>query len=286
MINALRYGLASFLRLSKPFTFVFIATFVFLLMVELSQVALRATFVAQQVLSSVAPSTEVQAAPAEFSGMTMFAAQANVMNALVLMFLSIPVAGQFAQEYRYNTVANAFLLAPRRTAVFVSKLALVLVYVSSSVALMWIALLFLGPLLPDPIRDGTQMYSPLYAAGLDISWQLTFQESWWRVLLYVCGYMTVVSAFAVITKSQTLGVLIPLFFLGLIETAAHISDLLLDGGVIQLAWIPDQLRFFLQGQAWVNQDAGFPYASSIYFGGCLGLMLLSLLLFIRRDTKV
>ncbi len=280
MVNALRYGLVSFLKLSKPFLFLLISTAVLFCVVELSQVAVG--LVNQIQIQLGAPSA---VDPELFRGLSVFGAQASVMNALFLFFLSIPVAGQFAQEYRFNMLANTFLMAPNRIAVFFSKTTFALLYVVVSLGLFSLAVPVVGPLLPLKLEDGTATASPLFATSANISWTMTFEESWWRVVLYILGYMVIVISTSIITKSQTLGALLPFFYVGLVETVAAFADFLVTQGQITTNWIPEQLRFFRNGQAWINNDATFPHAGLIYFGGCLVLLAVSLVLFVRRDTK-
>ncbi len=281
MVNALRYGLVSSLKLSKPFLFFFISALVLFCVVELSQVAVG--LVNQVQLQMGTPGATD---PASFPGLSTFGAQASVMNALFLFFLSIPVAGQFAQEYRFNMLANTFLMAPNRIADFASKTVFALLYVLVSVGLLSLAVVLLGPLLPLKLQDGTATASPIFATSANITWTMTLENSWWRVLLYVFGYMVIVMSLSIITKSQTLGVLLPFFYLGLVETVASFADVLVTQKSIETNWIPEQLRFFRNGQAWINQDAAFSNAGLIYFGSCLILLVISLLLFLRRDTKV
>jgi len=282
VVNALRYGLVSFLKLSKPFLFLLISAIVLFCVVELSQVAVG--LVNQIQLQLGAPSA---IDPELFRGLSVFGAQATVMNALFLFFLSIPVAGQFAQEYRFNMLANTFLMAPNRYAVFFSKTTFALLYVVVSLGLLSLVLPLIGPVLPlKLLADGTATASPVFATSANIAWTMTFEDSWWRVLLYVLGYMAIVIGISIITRSQTLGALLPFFYLGLVETVAAFADFLVAQNQIQANWIPEQLRFFRNGQAWINHDAAFPHAGLIYFGGCLVLLAVSLVLFVRRDTKV
>ncbi len=280
MVNALRYGLVSFLKLSKPFLFLLISAAVLFCVVELSQVAVG--LVNQIQIQLGAPSA---VDPELFRGLSVFGAQASVMNALFLFFLSIPVAGQFAQEYRFTMLANTFLMAPNRIAVVFSKTTFALLYVVVSLGLFSLAVPVVGPLLPLKLEDGTATASPLFATSANISWTMTFEESWWRVVLYILGYMVIVISTSIITKSQTLGALLPFFYVGLVETVAAFADFLVTQGQITTNWIPEQLRFFRNGQAWINSDAAFPHAGLIYFGGCLVLLAVSLFLFVRRDTK-
>lgn len=282
MVNALRYGLVSFLKLSKPFLFLLISALVLFCIVELSQVAAGLVHQIQVQLG-----TPGAAEQEPFPGLSIFGAQASVMNALFLFFLSIPVAGQFAQEYRFTMLANTFLMAPNRIAVFASKTAFALLYVVVSLVLLSFAVALFGPALPLRIQDdGTATASPIFATSANISWTMTFEDSWWRVLLYILGYMAIVISISIITKSQTLGALLPFFYLGLVETVAAFADFLVAQNQIQANWIPEQLRFFRNGQAWINHDATFPNAGLIYFGGCLVLLVVSLVLFVRRDTRV
>ncbi len=280
MVNALRYGLVSFLKLSKPFLFFIISTVVLFCVVELSQVAVDLVHQLQLQLG-----TPGAADQEPFLGLSTFGAQASVMNALFLFFLSIPVAGQFAQEYRFNMLANTFLMAPNRIAVFFSKTTFALLYVVVSLGLFSLAVPLVGPLLPLKLQDGQAAASPVFATSANITWTMTFEDSWWRVLLYILGYMAIVISISIITKSQTLGALLPFFYLGLVETVAAFADFLVTEGQITTNWIPEQLRFFRNGQAWINNDAAFPNAGLIYFGGCLLLLAVSLVLFVRRDTK-
>jgi hypothetical protein len=280
VVNALRYGLVSFLKLSKPFLFLLISAAVLFCVVELSQVAVG--LVNQIQIQLGAPSA---VDPELFRGLSVFGAQASVMNALFLFFLSIPVAGQFAQEYRFTMLANTFLMAPNRIAVVFSKTTFALLYVVVSLGLFSLAVPVVGPLLPLKLEDGTATASPLFATSANISWTMTFEESWWRVVLYILGYMVIVISTSIITKSQTLGALLPFFYVGLVETVAAFADFLVTQGQITTNWIPEQLRFFRNGQAWINSDAAFPHAGLIYFGGCLVLLAVSLFLFVRRDTK-
>lgn len=286
MVNAFRYGLASFFRMSKPIFFFFLSSLVALLVIELSQFVIGLQQSLQNSQAMMTSSGDEMPVAAPFTGLTTFAAQGSVMNALVLFFLSIPVAGQFAQEYRFNTLANTFLIAPKRPAVFLSKAGFALGYVTVAIAVMWLAIDLFGSKLPVPVTNGSEAFSPLYVTSSNITWSMNFDSSWWRVLLYVCGYMSIVISISIITKSQTLGALLPFFYLGLVESAAAISDTLLTVGAISKDWIPEQLRFFVHGQAWVNSDSAFANSGYIYFGGCLFLLALGFLLFTKRDTKV
>jgi hypothetical protein len=281
MLNALRYGLVSFLKLSKPFLFFGLSAVTLFCVFELSQVAVGLVNTIQLQLGEPGAVD-----PLTFRGLSSFGAQSSVMNALVLFFLSIPVAGQFAQEYRFNMLANTFLMAPNRIAVFFSKTTFALLYVVVALAVLVLAVVLLGPLLPIALQDGTANASPVFATSANITWTMTFADSWWRVLLYILGYMVVVISLSIITKSQTLGALLPLFYLGLVETVAAFADFLVAQGQIETNWIPEQLRFFRNGQAWINNDPGFPQAGLIYFGVCLVILAVSLILFVRRDTRV
>lgn len=287
MINALRYGLATFLSFSKPLTFLLLSTLTFLLVTQIGQVINQLIETANQGLSSSTGGQSELEYLSTFRSLSEFGAQTSVMNALVLFFLSVPVAGQFAQEYRFNTLANTFIAAPRRAAVFLSKTFFALVYVAASVAIMWAIISVFGRALPAPLNQpgSTGIFNPAYSAGGDFVWQLKPDEDWWRIVLYVFGYMFIVISFSVITQSQTLGVLIPVFYLGFVESAAAISDAVNMTQVKQGDWIPDQLRFFVQGHAWINQDPSYEFAGLIYFGGIAALMGVSLWLFVRRNAS-
>lgn len=303
MINATRYGLSTFLSFSKPVTFLLLATFTFLLAAEIAQVINAIVFEQYTALKAQLAAMD----PAELGQMTgtdpdylktleifrplsVFGSQLVVLNGLVLFFLSVPVAGQFAQEYRFGTLATTFLIAPRRIAVFSSKVFFALVYVAASVGIMWLIIAVAGKWLPAPIglpvESSTGVFSPVYPAGGEFAWNLASSNDWWRVLLYVLGYMLIVVSISILTKSQTLGVLVPVFYLGFVETAAAASDSLNVAGVKSGDWIADPFRFFLQGHAWINQDAEYPLAGAIYFGVILILLALSLWAFVRRDAKV
>lgn len=288
MINALRYGFATFLSFSKPLTFLILAGVAFTLVVEIGQaINIQSLSFYQSMVESGAP-------PKELAGLEMFrpfstiGVQTGILNALVLLFLSVPVAGQFAQEYRFQTLATTFLIAPRRSAVFVSKTFFALLYVTAAVGIIWLVVTLLGPVLPAPITVGpesTGVFNPAYTVGGDLDWKLASSD-WWRVLLYVLGYMLIVISMAIITKSQTLGVLVPVFYLGFVETTAAVSDSINLTKLKTGDWIADEFRFFLQGHAWINQDADYPLAGFIYFGGILVLLGLSFWLFVRRDAKL
>jgi hypothetical protein len=261
VINALRYGFASFLSFSKPFTFLLLS------IVSSGALFSLALGPAQGVLGQQ---------------MSILGAQTLAMNALILLFVSVPVAGQFAQEYRFKTLGAALLAAPQRVPLFLAKNLFGLIYVAAVVAANWLFLDLFGRAMGLG-NQGTN-YSIFALTGGGFSWRFTGLDAYWRMMLYIFGYMLIVIALSIVTRSQTLGILIPFFYLGIIETLGAISDGLVKIHAISGPFIAGQFRFFNQGQAWINADAHHPSAGLVYFGVAAGLFALSVLLFARRDV--
>lgn len=270
MLNSLRYGFATFLSFSKPITFLVLALIT-------TYIVVAATQIIATVVIGLMPDAEVQT-------LGVFGARVNVMNAMVMFFLSVPVAGQFAQEFRFNTLASTFLVAPNRYTLFISKAAFALTYVFASIGIIWASFNFTASIFP-PALSGKGIFGPLYSANFELGWKLEESSDWWKVLVYVAGYMVIVIAMATITRSQTLGVLIPVFYLLFVEHGIGLAFGLYRLESSELFNIFDPLRFFMQGQAWVNADAAYPYAGLIYFGGVMAMFMWSFILFVRRDAK-
>lgn len=270
MLNALRYGFATFLSFSKPLTFFLLAALTTYIVVEVTQII---------------TSTFGQIPDSTLEPLGIFGAQLMVMNVMVMFFLSVPVAGQFAQEYRFTTLSNTFLIAPQRISVFVSKTVFALLYVFAAIAIIWVSFRFTATPLPLPLT-GSGTLSPLVSTDLEFTWQMISVDDRWKVLLYITGYMLIVISLAIVTRSQTLGVLLPMFYLLFIE-----PGLMFASGyfaVMQLTWLKfiDFFRIFTHGQAWVNGEPFFPYGGIVYFGVTAMMVLWSLVLFVRRDSNI
>lgn len=265
MLSALRYGARSVLTFSRPWLFLFLGTVSTVLIVMIYN------YFAQQLAVAMGPR-----APRT---LTLFGAQLQVINAFALMFLSIPVAAQFAQEYRYRTLTLAFLIAPKRWTVFVSKLLFSALYVALSVLVAWIVMVFVGPLIPTPINPSGGLSSFLTALSPQLPWAGTLGDSWLKILIYVLVYMSFVVSFAIITKSQALGVMIPFFYLTFVESFGAIVD------VAEATWFPQWLRPFMHGQAWLTNDPQLPHAGLMFFGYAAIAFAIAFVLFVRRDSK-
>lgn len=261
MINAVRYGLATFLTFSKPLTFFGLAIATSIFFLEMS----------------VGGNNELSR-----EGLSYFGAQTLAMNALVLFFISVPVAGQFAQEYRFKTITSTLLMVPSRMKLFLSKTFFALLYALTSVLLMWGFMQLLG--VSQRIVATGKNYSLFALTSGNFHWSSTGVDAYARMAAYILGYMLIVIAISVATRSQTLGTLIPFLYLAIVESIAATSDALIKLKVIQGPLIPDSFRFFQKGQAWINSDPHYPMAGIYYFGVCLIAFASSAVLFSRRSA--
>ena len=265
MLSAIRYGARSVMTFSRPWLFLVLGAVSAVLMV------MAYNWFAHELAISQVPRAPLP--------LTLFGAQLQVINVLGMMFLSVPVAAQFAQEYRYRTLALAFLVAPRRWTLFVSKIAFSAVYIVVSIIVAWIVLAIVGPLIPNPVQPNGGLSSFLTALNPNLPWAGSLGTMWWKILIYVLVYMAFVVAFAIITKSQALGVMIPFFYVLIVESFGAIVD------VAEATWFPSVLRPFMFGQAWLTSDPQYPFAGVVFFGYALIALVTAFLLFIRRDSK-
>lgn len=266
LINALRYGFASFLRFSKPLTFSALAAGASYLIIFLTQ-----WYYGQDLA---------------IESLSLYGGQSVVMNSLVLFFLSLPVAAQFAQEYRFGTLGSTLLIAPKRLVLFMSKTIFALLYVAVSVILIWVIIFSSSPLFGFlPSTEGTN-FSFLAVAGGSFDWTKIASDygtALVSLMCYIFGYMLIVISLSVATKSQTLGAIIPFFYLGLVETLATLSDYLVNRGAMKDDWIPESFRLFEKGQAWLVSDPNFQNSGLVYFGIAFAAFAGSALLFQRRS---
>ena len=258
MLNAIRYGFASFLGFSKPVIFFLLAAFSAWGVIYLTKQGVAATGKTLSILG----------------------AQSVVMNALVMFFISIPVAGQFSQEYRFKTLGATLLMVPHRLYLLISKTLFALIYVALAVGLLWGLIAGLSNFLG--LTATGVSYSFLAVTGANFSWNLSGLDSLLRILFYVFGYMLIVISISVLTKIQALGVLIPMLYLLILESIGAASDEAQKRGFIANPIIPEWLRIFKEGQAWINGDTG---AGLAFFSFSLVMFVISAFVFSKRSAS-
>ena len=299
MLNAARYALASFPTFGRPTLFL-------LLSVAAVVTVVRTTpFVLEPLLNSGI--TNAGQPSTQLPNLSVLGANLSVMSPLVLVFLSFPVAAQFAHEYKFKIISTTFLVAPRRLAVFGMKSLVTLLYVTVVLSLSWIALQTLSTVMPDtfPLPRNGFNSSFWYVVGHyslqpsdGFAWNsLQFGDVWWKALLYVCGSMLVVLSLSVITKSQALGITYALVFFAITEITPAVMPYL--GGILGQVFGPAganfvlffqetfgaAVRFFFNGQAWLTSDPRYPFAGVFFFGTIAFFTLIAARVFVRRDPK-
>lgn len=297
MINALRYAVASFSTFGRPILFIFLNS------TAVVMITVITTMVLQPVLSATLPGMEAETA---LPFMSVLGASLSVISPGAMLLLAIPVAAQFAHEYKFNILATTFLSAPRRLAVFVSKTLMTAIYVVLVVAISWLVLRTLGQTMPKefPFPENGYDSSFLYVIDYPLDpldgfdWHgMEFADSWAKIMMYVLGAMLIVLSFSVLTRSQALGITYGFLFFGVIELLAGLLPVLpqilgsvlgpATGPVIAiLSFIIAPFRFMYNGQAWLTNDPGSPLAGVYFFGTVALFVVLAAVVFVRRDPKV
>lgn len=188
-------------------------------------------------------------------------------NPISIVVLGTLAAQAFGQEYRHGTIRSTLTVIPFRSRLFVSKLVVVLAAILLATIAMTVAAWF--------------FVSATAPAGL--IGEMTFSselEIWIRTIGNLLGFMSIVFAITVLTRVLALGIIIPLVW-----------SLVVEGIIVGLfggeesgikAFLIDILPF----QAGANFVSGTDIVQSglIYFGWAVGLLVIALVVFKKRDA--
>lgn len=184
--------------------------------------------------------------------------QSLLGNPVALVLFASLGAMAFGHEYRYGTIRVTLTAFPRRTGVFLAKLAMTLLIVLA-VTVVSAVLAFVVGALAQPAVDG------------GVPWT----EVAWQIGVYAATYSLLAFSLTLLTRSHPLGIVGPVL-LSILE--ATVVGLLSD----RAPWLGEILPLSSL-QSWLAGEE--PLRSAVVWGVWLAALLISgFVLFKRRDA--
>lgn len=197
-------------------------------------------------------------APEQSATATDLVLTSVIGNPLVIVLVASLGSMAFGHEYRYGTIRVTLTAFPRRTGVFLAKLAttvvLVLLVVAAAVAAGYAAVQVSGA----PVRDGADW------AGL-----------FWQSAVYTVSMALVAFGLTVVTRSHPLGIVGPLLITVLEAVLVAVAE-------PRFATLGDWLPLSAMSSWLAGVDPG--RSAAVWAVWVVALLVAGLLLFKRRDA--
>ena len=208
-------------------------------------------------LSNIDPETGQRGAPA-----TMDVVLSSVSNPIVLVPISVLAAMAFGGEYRFGLIRQTLTAFPRRTAVFMAKLWVSVLWMAAFLLLAAVVVLAVSFLFKSNL-----VFEPFTVTNLAVIG---------RSILYGIGYSLFAFALVLITRNQALSIVIVILWTLLVES------ILISFLGSRYEWLSKVLPM-ASGSSFVAGDDLL--RNGVVFGAwLLGFLLLGWLLLLRRDA--
>jgi len=184
----------------------------------------------------------------------------STTNLIVLILLGTIAAQAFGQEYRHGTIRLTLTEFPKRTTVFIAKVAVCCVVILATFVVGTVVAYLILSTNPQVVSESGS----------------TFLTYFLRTCIYLVGFSLIVFAITVLTRILALGVIIPLAFAGVAETllASLVGN--------YVSWLPDTLPFLSGSNFVAGNDM---VRNGLVFGGWVAVLTVAgYIVFERRDA--